>query len=60
MREVERLCDRVAIMAKGHIVDSGTLPELAERHQQNDFEELFYQLIIQSETPTTQLVGVSQ
>ena len=60
MREVERLCDRVAIMAKGHIVDSGTLPELAERHQQNDFEELFYQLIIQSETPTTQLVGDSQ
>jgi sodium transport system ATP-binding protein len=60
MREVERLCDRVAIMAKGHIVDSGTLPELAERHEQNDFEELFYQLIIQSESSATQYAGASQ
>jgi sodium transport system ATP-binding protein len=47
-------------MAKGHIVDSGTLPELAERHEQNDFEELFYQLIIQSEPSATQCAGASQ
>lgn len=57
MREVEKLCDRVAIMAKGHIVDTGTLPELAERHHQNDFEELFYQLIIQSETTVPQVAA---
>ncbi len=46
MREVERLCDRVAIIYKGKVVDSGTLEDLAERHQQKDFEELFFQLLM--------------
>ena len=49
MREVERLCDRVAIMYKGVVIDSGTLDDMAERHKQDDFEELFYQLLIQSD-----------
>lgn len=49
MREVERLCDRVAIMYKGSIVDAGSLEELADRHQQSDFEELFYQLLLEGE-----------
>jgi sodium transport system ATP-binding protein len=49
MREVERLCDRVAIMHRGHVLDSGRLPELADRHGTSDFEELFYQLIMESE-----------
>lgn len=45
MREVERLCDRVAILYRGCILDEGPLAELANRHEQNDFEELFFQLI---------------
>lgn len=45
MREVEKLCDRIAVIHKGRIVDEGTLPELAERHQQQDVEELFFDLI---------------
>ncbi len=45
MREVERLCDRVAIMHRGRILDTGTLTELADRHQQKDFEELFFELL---------------
>jgi len=49
MREVERLCDRVAIVYKGQILDSGTLPDLANRHNQNDFEELFFQLLMQGD-----------
>ena len=49
MREVERLCDRVAIMYKGKVIDSGTLEHLADRHDQKDFEELFYQLLVQSD-----------
>ena len=28
MSEVERLCDRIAIMHRGRILDTGTLPEL--------------------------------
>lgn len=45
MREVERLCDRVAIMHRGLILAEGTLPELSERYGQNDFEELFFELL---------------
>lgn len=32
MEEAQRLCDRVAIMDHGRILDVGTLPELLERH----------------------------
>ena len=45
MREVEKLCDRVAIMSKGSIVATGTLPELREQFQQDDLEELFFSLV---------------
>jgi sodium transport system ATP-binding protein len=49
MREVERLCDRVAIMHRGHILSEGTLGELRQRHGEEDLEELFFQLISQHE-----------
>jgi sodium transport system ATP-binding protein len=45
MREVERLCDRVAIMHRGHILSEGTLDDLRAEHQESDLEELFFQLI---------------
>lgn len=45
MREVERLCDRVAIISKGRIQACGTLAELREMHGQHDLEELFFQLV---------------
>jgi sodium transport system ATP-binding protein len=45
MREVEKLCDRVAIVSKGRILACGTLPELREAHRQDDLEELFFQLV---------------
>ena len=44
MREVEKICDRVAILANGMVCTSGTLPELRERHGQVYLEELFFQL----------------
>lgn len=46
MREVERLCDRVAIIYKGKVIDSGSLDDLAQRHNQDDFEEMFFQLLM--------------
>ncbi len=49
MSEVERLCDRIAIMHRGRILDSGTLVELRDRHQQNDFEELFFGMLSRHE-----------
>ncbi len=45
MREVEKLCDRIAVIHCGKILAEGTLPELAERYQQPDVEELFFDLV---------------
>src|SRR6476661_550128 len=45
MSEVEKLCDRVAIMARGRIVASGSLPELRAKYGQEDLEELFFSLV---------------
>jgi sodium transport system ATP-binding protein len=45
MREVEKLCDRVAIMARGKIVVCGTLEELRQLYKQDDLEELFFALV---------------
>jgi sodium transport system ATP-binding protein len=45
MREVEKLCDRVAIISRGQIRACGTLAELRQQHAQQDLEELFFQLV---------------
>ena len=45
MREVEKLCDRIAVIHRGKILAEGTLPELADRYQQPDVEELFFDLV---------------
>jgi sodium transport system ATP-binding protein len=45
MREVERLCDRVAVISRGRVQACGTLAELRRRHGQDDLEELFFQLV---------------
>jgi sodium transport system ATP-binding protein len=45
MREMEKLCDRVAIVGKGKILACGTLAELQERHGQQELEELFFTLV---------------
>jgi sodium transport system ATP-binding protein len=45
MREVERLCDRVAIVSRGRIQAAGTLSDLREQYGENDLEELFFSLV---------------
>jgi sodium transport system ATP-binding protein len=45
MREVEKLCDRVAIISRGRIRASGTLEELRQQHGEEDLEELFFALV---------------
>jgi sodium transport system ATP-binding protein len=45
MREVEKLCGRVAIIYGGAILTCGTLSELRQKHRQEDLEELFFQLV---------------
>lgn len=61
MSEVERLCDRIAIMHRGKILDTGSLEELKERHREDDFEELFFGLLNQDERiPTDSINGVGK
>jgi sodium transport system ATP-binding protein len=45
MREAERLCDRIAIVYRGVILEQGSLDELRDRHEQQDLEDLFFELI---------------
>lgn len=45
MREVERLCDRVAVIDRGAILAEGTLESLKQQFDEPDVEDLFYNLI---------------
>ena len=54
MREVERLCDQVAILYRGRILASGTLEELEDRYDESDFEELFFKLLNESDRMRSQ------
>jgi sodium transport system ATP-binding protein len=47
MREVEKLCGRIAIIHRGRILAQGSLSQLADEHDQPDVEELFFDLIQQ-------------
>lgn len=49
MREVERLCDRVGILYRGRMLAQGTLPELAEAYGEDDFEEMFFRMLKESD-----------
>jgi sodium transport system ATP-binding protein len=44
MQEVERLCDRVVVVAHGRAVAEGTVASLNAQCAQDDFEETFVQL----------------
>jgi len=45
MLEVEYLCDRVAIMHRGRILDIGTPKELMEKYSASNIEEVFVKLV---------------
>jgi sodium transport system ATP-binding protein len=45
MREVEKVCDRVAIIGHGRVQVCGTLKELRDAYRQDDLEELFFNLV---------------
>jgi len=44
MQEVERLCDRVVVVAHGRTVAQGTVDELSAQAGETDFEETFVKL----------------
>jgi len=45
MREVEKLCDRIAIIHRGQILAAGSVSELEDKYNEPDMEELFFDLI---------------
>lgn len=45
MREVEKVCDRVAILHRGAILAEGTIENLRGQHKDGDFEEWFFELL---------------
>lgn len=45
MEEVEKLCDRVVIINKGKLLEDSTILNLKEKHNNNDLEEMFLNLI---------------
>ena len=57
MREVARLCARIAVMHRGYILSEGTLEELRDRHNQEDFEELFFDLITEHDHENQQVAA---
>ena len=44
MNEVERLCDKVIMMKRGKIIDSGSCEELIKKHGRNNLEDTFLKL----------------
>ena len=60
MSEVERLCDRVAIMHAGRILDEGTLEQLHARHGGENLEELFFTLLSQFEANSVESLSSSR
>ena len=51
MREVEKLCDRIAVLHHGRILALGALSELRESHDDADMEDLFYRLVSGAPSP---------
>ena len=45
LEEAESLCDRIAIMVKGHLMAVGTVDELKQIGQNDKFEEAFVQIV---------------
>ncbi|MCR4415212.1 MAG: ATP-binding cassette domain-containing protein [Thermoguttaceae bacterium] len=58
MREVEKLCDQVAIIHRGRILAQGTLEELRQQYHEQDFEELFFELISAHECDEADLAAL--
>lgn len=45
LEEIEALCDRVAIMSKGKILEEGTILEIKNKTNESSFEEAFVKVV---------------
>ena len=56
MSEVEKLCDRIAIIHRGRVLATGPLKTLKDQHDEHDLEELFFKLIHEADVTATDAV----
>ena len=52
--DLQRLCDRLAIIHRGQILTEGCLEDLRAQHNEPDLEELFFRLISNHEVPKSE------
>lgn len=45
LEEIEALCDRVAILSSGHLLDIGTVEEIKKHTKESSFEEAFVKIV---------------
>lgn len=45
MNEVEKLCDRIGIIHKGKLLDTGTVEEFKKKYNEDSLEEMFIRLV---------------
>jgi ABC-type Na+ transport system ATPase subunit NatA len=45
MSEVEKLCDRIAIINKGELVEKGKIEELKNKYSCDNLEDIFIRLV---------------
>lgn len=57
MREVEKLCDRIAIMHRGQVLAEGAIADVLGQHGERDLEELFFGLISKHDDSRREVAG---
>ncbi|MGN1295900.1 MAG: ABC transporter ATP-binding protein [Bacilli bacterium] len=45
LEEIEALCDKVAIMSKGKVLEEGTIDEIKQKANESSFEEAFVKIV---------------
>jgi sodium transport system ATP-binding protein len=51
MSEVDKLCDVIGIIQDGRLLAEGTLPQLREKYNEQDLEEIFVKVVAPHYTP---------
>jgi sodium transport system ATP-binding protein len=51
MREAEKLCDRIALIDRGRLIDEGSLAELRLRANKSDLDDIFFSLVGEEREP---------
>ena len=49
LEEIENLCDRVAILSEGRLLEIGSIDEIKEKHATSKFEDAFIKLVEENE-----------